>query len=212
MDPTKPLAGGDPNLRALLEKIVQQATSSDVPTDTNRQPPQPTTTIVCPTDRSQLTIDQQITQLRKQLSESYNLFMAARDSLASISFLNLDKEMASKTAAAMATASAHVDAATNGLEFGNESVAFLTAMRHRVGDVPEVATFFRVVGRLQEGIKRMETNHRLMSELNEDVDGAVVCNRDYVDDMRKGLDEKVSADELALAVRMVDGAIESEKY
>lgn len=212
MDETNPiLPSADPTLRALLERIVQQASES-LSTDTNLVAHHTTTTNTdSPTDRPQLTIDERITQMRKQLSESYNLFMAARDSLASISFLNLDKQMASKTAAAMATASAHVDAATNSLEFGEDSVAFLTAMRHRVGDVPEVATFFRVVGRLQDGIKRMEMNHEMMAELNEDVDGAVLADRGYVEDVRKRLDDNVSTDELAMAERLVDEAIAAEK-
>lgn len=217
MDQTKPIPGADPKLRALIEQIVQQATEDTVvPTDTNRQPS--TLAVVdssepCPPPLppSQLTIDQQITQLRKQLSDSYNLFMGARDTLAGISFLKLDQQMASKTAAAMAAASAQVDAATNSLEFGDETVSFLTSMRHRVTDSPEVATFFRVVARLQQGIARMEVNHRLMSDLNRDVDGAVSADRAYVDDVRKRLDEKVSADELALAERMVDEAIAAEK-
>lgn len=209
MDSSSQPIRGDPNLRALIENIVQQAAITNAE-DRNPLPSAGPTNLQA-LNQPKLTIEQQITQLRKQLSESYNLFMSARDSLASISFLNLDKQMASKTAAAMATANAHLNAATDNLEFSGESVAFLMAMRHRVGDVPEVATFFRVVARLQEGMKRMEVNHKLWSELNEDVNGAVMADRGYVDDVRKRLDEKVSPDELELAERMVDEAIAAEK-
>lgn len=211
---------GDPNLRALLEQIVQNVSVSSLPAvdQTSRHPGAVTNaqhaaaaTAPPATGGAKLTIEQQITQLRKQLSESYSLFMAARDSLASISFLNIDQQMGRKTAAALAAANSHLDAATTNLDFGPDSVEFLTAMRHRVGDIPEVATFFRVVGRLQDGIKRMEVNHKLWSDLSDDVDGQVVVDRGYVEDVRSRLGQQVSADELELAERMVDEQMAAEK-
>lgn len=186
------------------------------------------------TATSSRTIEEQILQLRKQLAESHAIFTSARDSLASISFVGIEKHIARQSVVALESATKHFetelctemadksnektkrDDLTSDLEDhinkdnaikaeaklrfsddillgGAASAVHLTAMKHRVGDVPPLATFFRVVGRLQEGIQRMEQTHGEWAQLNDDLQLSMRLDGEYVAGVRKRVDSAAKA-------------------
>lgn len=211
------------------------------------------------TSTSSRTIEQQILQLRKQLAESHAIFTTARDSLASISFVGIERHIARQSAAALATAAQHFETELLGAEKtdteneqtnddgaddddaaavdspnpssvdpaaqmqfsddirlgGAASAVHLTVMKHRVGDVPPLATFFRVVGRLQAGIQRMEQTHCEWAQLNDDLQIAMRLDSEYVANVRRRVDSMAQAGGVTDAERvdlerLVDEAMAKE--
>lgn len=138
--------------------------------------------------RLQYGIDEQIFHLRRQLSHSYSLFTGARDTLAGISFVELENKFQSTTVPSN-------DQRTQTTSFKNvielcEEIRpekELLANTKRVTKNPELNTFFHVVTQLKNGIKEMETNHTVMTALKERVAGAMEEDKQYVDDIMTSL-------------------------
>lgn len=152
-----------------------------------------------PTQQPSVSIQQQINRLRRQLNESHDIFTNARDALDSISFEGVGQQIARQYQSEVVSASAgqHSDQkSTENFEIngGNCSeeippdattAAFVKTLSQRVGTVPALATFFRVVGQLQSGIERIEQSHEQLRTLTESVDQAVRLDGDHVAQIRE---------------------------
>lgn len=141
--------------------------------------------------RLQYSIEEQIFHLRRQLSRSYNLFMGARDTLAGISFVELEKKLQSSTVPIdndqVAQTTSFGNNVNNDLNDEIRSAKKLFAASKRATKNPELNTFFHVVAQLQDGIKDMEKNHTVMTELKDRVADALEADRQYVEDIMKRL-------------------------
>lgn len=146
----------------------------------------------------QYSIEQQISQLRKQLNESYLVFTNARDTLSSISFVNIEQKF--KQESVILTEKLDSDQllfdakgaeTTEHLKELNEQTKqnIFNTKKH-AGSIAELNTFFRVINQLQMGIKNMEKNHKLMADLNTEVAEAiheVSLKKQYVNDVKEKL-------------------------
>lgn len=136
-----------------------------------------------------LTIEQQISALMKNLKDSYQLFINARDSLANISFVDINEKLKIDTTVAenlQCNQMDFFDSVTN-----NTIKNYINTLNQKITNsvqatepntnnnnrnninIPELNTFFRIVNTLQDGIRKMEKNHEILSELNNTIVDAV---------------------------------------
>lgn len=133
--------------------------------------------------RLQYSIEEQIFHLRRQLSQSYNLFTGARDTLAGISFVKLENQIQSSTVPIDSEKIPETASFGNVNELSDEIrlAKKLFAASKRTTKNPELNTFFHVVAQLQNGIKDMETNHTVMTALKDRVADALEVDKEYVE-------------------------------
>lgn len=213
----------------LLTQIENLVLAEENAAPKQRPPPE----IVPPhaTACASLSVEEQIQMLRKQLNESHAIFASARDALASISFDGIKKHLSRqsdvvldeatkrfdedliRTASAKDTSIVGAKTTTVNpitLNFPDHlaSAAYLDTLKHRVGNVPPLATFFRVVGRLKAGIEHMDATHGMWTALNASVQDNLRLDGEYVSDMKRRVQAShaagVTDDERTEMERLVD--------
>lgn len=144
----------------------------------------------------QYSIEQQILQLRKQLDESYSVFINARDALSGISFVNIEQNFKRESSVLtdkldsellLSDDSSKVTKHLN--ELNEKTKQNMFDIKKHAGSIGELNTFFRVVNQLQKGIRNMEQNHKLMSDLNKEVADSICIDKQYVNNVKNNLDQ-----------------------
>lgn len=189
----------DDKLRAELLSILNQSLASDQPSSAARTATQPIEPPIGRTKAEQYSIEEQIAQLRKQLTESYSIFMNARDALSSISFVGIDEKLKRESNQLMGK----IDQQTVLVAEQPKDFMF-DANVQKVGNIDELNTFFRVVKQLDNGIRNMERNHKLMADLNEDVADAVYVDNQYVRTVKETLSKTASMETIRMAEDLVN--------
>lgn len=167
-------------LLALLSEDTEQQQQITEPIPAVPPPPPPPI--------RQLNIEEQISQLRRQLSDSYTVFASARDSLASISFAGIKSKFHQQTQSIQEQMDGSQEAAgaTTTTTTNKPNIFNVTKEANKI---PELGQFFRIVGNLQQGMQRMETTHKLMSDLDETISVAMRLDGESVAKMRQELAE-----------------------
>lgn len=120
-------------------------------------------------------IQNRIQHIRKQLDDTYNLFINAKEALSSISFDNLNEKMT--TEESVSTNSKEVLVVGDDLKIdvaksleNLESTPRSSGNVNKYEDIPELNKFFHVMADLKEGIKNISKHQESIAKLNADID------------------------------------------
>lgn len=205
MDKLLATVADDAKLQAQIEALL----SDDVPTPSSTSIPATRLPSADTSTPQSISVAEQIRRLRQQLNTAHADFVGARDSLASMSFHGIEKHFRQQSADVLpasdsakqpyydddddtsSLASSPVQATPAGTAGRRSppSAAQLAGMlQHRVGDVPQLSKFFRIVGDLQAVIDRMERTHGAWANLTADVQQSLQQNGEYVTQVQQYVD------------------------
>lgn len=207
MDKLLATVADDAELQAQIQALIFDDTPT--PAATSKSIP-PTKLPYAETSTPQsISVAEQIRRLRQQLNTAHANFVNARDSLASISFVGIEKHFRQQSDTVLHATNLpeppHYDDDDDALSSTSSTAqatdtdsedrrppataAQLAGMlQYRVGDVPQLSKFFRVVGDLQTAIERMERTHGAWANLNADVQQSLQQNGEYVTQVQQYVD------------------------
>uniref|UniRef100_A0A182N7A0 Uncharacterized protein n=1 Tax=Anopheles dirus TaxID=7168 RepID=A0A182N7A0_9DIPT len=132
-------------------------------------------------------IQQRINNIRMELDDTYNIFVNAQETLASISFENLSDRLSTDSfppvTEQMPSTShvTHTSPEINLVRDANNRVDVAKSLEQlnvvsrdaqraqAVEEIPELNKFFKVIHDLTEGIKKINGHQQSITELNEDI-------------------------------------------
>lgn len=131
------------------------------------------TTISNPGNLAELyPIEKQITKIRKELCDTNNIFVNAKNLLSNISFQNVDKNFKNQISLIGAKCQLLLNDQCEGDNFFDSFCKVV----HQCHDIPELHTIATAVNELKTGISKMENNYMLLDDLYEDVWKSVACS------------------------------------
>lgn len=120
-------------------------------------------------------IQQRIQHIRKQLDDTYNLFINAKDALSTITFDNLNDKLCNEAVMShdakdvlVVGADSKIDVAKSLENLNNTPRGSRNIGKYE--DIPELNKFFNVMADLKEGIKNISKHQESIAELNSDID------------------------------------------
>lgn len=130
-------------------------------------------------------IQQRIVDIRKQLDDTYNIFVSAKEALSSISFEHLNEKMNETEMTSpepedvlVVDSNSKVDIVKSLEKLGTVT----TKPNAKYEDIPELNRFFRVMSDLKEGIKKINMHQESISELNADIEYMESANKQALDE------------------------------
>lgn len=131
------------------------------------------TTISNPGNLAELyPIEKQITKVRKELCDTNNMFINAKNLLSNISFENVDKHFKDQISLIGEKCQLLLN---DQCDEDNFFDSFCKVV-HQCHDIPELHTIATAVNELKTGISKMENNYLLLDDLYEDVWKSVACS------------------------------------
>lgn len=121
-------------------------------------------------------IQQRITHIRKQLDDTYNLFLTAKEALSSITFDNLSEKLSNDAVTPSdTTENMLVVGADNKIDVAKSLENLNNTPRNsgtidKYEEIPELNKFFNVMADLKEGIKNISKHQESIANLNADID------------------------------------------
>lgn len=120
-------------------------------------------------------IKHRIQHIRKQLDDTYNLFINAKEALSNISFENLNEKMTSETPQSTTCQEVLVVGDDNKIDVAKslanlESTPRCPENLNKYENIPELNKFFHVMADLKEGIRNISKHQESIAKLNEEID------------------------------------------
>lgn len=125
-----------------------------------------------PTTAESYPIRKQITKLKRELCDTQNMFVNAKNLLSNISFENVNENFMNE----VSSIGEKCQLMHNDQCEGETFLDSLCEMVHQCHDIPELHAMAIAVKELKCGISKMETNHLLLADLYEDVWKSVACS------------------------------------
>lgn len=112
-----------------------------------------------------LQIPKDISKIRKELAENYNLFTTARDSLSKFSFTKVQENFKKESN----LSSSALDKLINSKNMSDDEIHenIFTMPNMKIGSIPELSSFFDVISNLKIGMSKMEETDKMMRNLGE---------------------------------------------
>lgn len=110
-------------------------------------------------------IPKDISKIRKELEENYNLFTTARDSLSKFSFTKVQNNFKKESD----LSSSALDKLINSKNMSDDEIHenIFTMPNMKIGSIPELSSFFDVIANLKIGMSKMEETDKMMRNLGE---------------------------------------------
>ena len=144
------------------------------------------------TDNKLGDVTQQIYTLKKELDDSYELFINARDMLTNLSFKSIDKiftkEMDKIT-------DNDIDVIISNNNFNKKTLDETIKKRIKLlktnnTGVPELSKFFAILSNLKKAIQKMEKNQASFIDLSDKVETSIINDNNRVKAIKKKLEKE----------------------